>query len=95
MEREINIPEIPECRFFVQDEIIIKNLTGIEIGMVRDGKKYGIKIPSEWDSKYFGKIDISTLTHRERIIGGVFATLQSELEKNWKPSTPNKQKAGI
>ena len=50
--------------------------------MVKDGKKYGIKIPSEWDSKYFGKIDISTLTHRERIIGGVFATLQSELEKN-------------
>ena len=81
MEKEINLPEIPECRFFVQDEITINNLTGTEIGMLKDGKKYGIKIPDIWNSKTYGKINLRSLSHREKIIGGIFAAIQKEMEK--------------
>ena len=80
MEKEINIPEIPECRFFIQGEIFINNLAGIEIGMInKNGVKCGNKIPNKWESENYGKIDFSTLTDRERIIGGIFASIQSEM----------------
>ncbi len=78
MEKEINIPEVPECRFFIQDNPL-ENIIDFEIGMLRNGKKYGVKILTEWDSKIYGKIDLSTLTHREKIIGCMIASLQSEL----------------
>ena len=79
MEKEMHISEAPECRFFVQDTII-ENLHGIEVGMMRNDTKYGIKIPNEYKSEILGKIDFSTLTHREIIIGGILSTIYSELQ---------------
>ena len=80
---DITIPEVKDIVFNVTNPCFKELSETRTITFTIDNKLYGVEINAFLPTKLFGKVDITTLTNHELIIGCIFATHTREEAQNY------------